>query len=63
MVQIKAPWRAITDHFKASLRVCKTKDKAGVLIWVFALSSLTCTKLDLLTVVDFVVKYIGHDKY
>ena len=62
-VQIKALSRAITDHFKADLKVYKTKDKPGILTYVFALSSLKNTKLDLWIVIDLVVKYIGHDEY
>lgn len=63
LVQIKALSRAITDHFKADLRVYKTKDKPGILTYVFALSSLKHTELDLWLVVHLVVKYIGNDEY
>lgn len=63
LVQIKAPWRAITDHFKAGLTVCKTKDKPGILTYVFALSCLKCTKLDLSTIIDLAVKHVGHGTY
>lgn len=62
LVQVKALLRAITDHCKADLKVYKTKDKPGILTYVFAISSLKHTKLDLWTVIDLVVKYIGHDE-
>lgn len=62
LVQMKAPFGAITNHFK-DLIFFKAKDKPGILTCVFVLSSLKYTKLERFTAIDLVVKHIGYKKY